>query len=99
MARVAEYLVDKSALGRLAKPNVRAALGPIIQVGKAAVCGVVELEMLYSARNVAEHDRTRTYLQAFEWLAVFEECWDRPSRCTVRCARPGAIEPCRWRIC
>lgn len=77
MAGVAEYLVDKSALARLQKPAVRAVLAPLIQRGVLGTCGVLELEMLYSSRDVADHDRMRNYLSGFEWLAVFDGCWDR----------------------
>lgn len=77
MRRLVRYLADKSALGRLRKPAVSAILGPLIQQGVVAICGAVELEMLFSARNATDHDRMRTYLGAFEWLAIFDECWDR----------------------
>jgi predicted nucleic acid-binding protein len=77
VGRVARYLADKSALGRLGKPAVSAILAPLIQQGIVAICGAVELEMLFNARNVTDHDRMRTYLQAFEWLAIFDDCWDR----------------------
>ncbi len=77
MGRIAEYLADTSALGRLHKPIVHEVLAPLIQRGTVGVSGTVELEMLYSARNVAEHEAIRTYLKAFDWFAVFDECWER----------------------
>lgn len=77
MGRVAEYLVDTSALSRLGKPVVNAALGPFVERGTVAVCGPIELEMLYGARNAAEHDRMQVYLRSFDRLAVVDECWER----------------------
>lgn len=38
---------------------VRARLAPIIEAGEAATCAVVDLEVLYSVRNHAEHARVR----------------------------------------
>lgn len=45
------YLADKSAIVHLAKPAVAAKLVPLIMAGEVATCGVVELEVLYSARS------------------------------------------------
>lgn len=74
---VARYLVDKSALARAHRPAVLAVMGPLINSGLVATCGIVESEMLFSARNVAEHDETRRRLQAFEWLPTPDEIWAR----------------------
>ena len=51
----ARYLVDKSALARMPKPSVRARLEPIIEAGEAATCAIIDLEVLYSARNRSEY--------------------------------------------
>jgi predicted nucleic acid-binding protein len=45
------YLVDKSALARLRHPTVAARLVPLLEAGQVAVSGVLELEVLYSARS------------------------------------------------
>jgi len=45
------YLADKSAIVHLAEPAVAAKLVPLIMAGEVATCGVVELEVLYSARS------------------------------------------------
>lgn len=55
----ARYLVDKSALARMPLPPVQARLAPIIESGEAATCSLIDLEVLYSARNHAEHGRIR----------------------------------------
>ena len=49
------YLVDKSALARMSEPSVRRRLEPIIEAGEAATCAIIDLEVLYSARNEAEY--------------------------------------------
>ena len=53
------YLIDKSALARMAHPRVQARVAPVIAAGEAATCPIVELEVLYSTRNRDEHARTR----------------------------------------
>jgi len=69
MAAVARYLVDKSALARSGNPIVARVLEPLLEAGLLAICGVVELEMLYSARNATDHEQMRFELEsAFEWL-------------------------------
>jgi predicted nucleic acid-binding protein len=49
------YLVDRSALARMSEPSVRKRLEPIIEAGEAATCAIIDLEVLYSARNEAEY--------------------------------------------
>ncbi|WP_419162437.1 PIN domain-containing protein [Candidatus Palauibacter sp.] len=53
------YLIDKSALSRIAHPSVQARLAPIIESGQAATCAIMELEVLYSTGNHEEHARAR----------------------------------------
>jgi len=74
---VAEYLADKSVWSRVTKPAVRTALEPLIVSGRVATCGMVDAEMLFSARNVADHERIRAQRLALEWLPIFDECWAR----------------------
>jgi predicted nucleic acid-binding protein len=58
------YLVDKSALARLHLPAVREELEPLMMRALVGICGVTELEMLYSARNIQERARMKEQLQA-----------------------------------
>jgi predicted nucleic acid-binding protein len=58
------YLVDKSALARLHLPAVREELEPLITRALVGICGVTELEMLFSARNIQERARMREQLAA-----------------------------------
>lgn len=50
----ARYLIDKSALARMIHEPVRRRLAPIIESGKAATCAIIDLEVLFSARNYHE---------------------------------------------
>lgn len=68
---VAPYLVDKSALARWAQPSVRSVLAPLIEHGMVATCGVVELEVLFSARAKADyHTVASDRRAAYERLAT-----------------------------
>ncbi|MDN5934221.1 MAG: PIN domain nuclease [Pseudonocardia sp.] len=72
---LARFLVDKSALARAHERSVLDALGPLITAGLVGLCGIVEAEMLVSARNVVEHDDTRRRLRSLEWLPMPDEVW------------------------
>jgi hypothetical protein len=58
------YLADKSALARLHLPAVRDELEPLIMRALVGICGVTELEMLSSARNIQERARMKEQLGA-----------------------------------
>lgn len=53
------YLVDKSALARMPLAPVRERLAPILEAGEAATCAIIDLEVLFSARNRREHEAIR----------------------------------------
>lgn len=55
----ARYLIDKSALSRMPLEPVRRRLAPILEAGEAATCGIIDLEVLYSARNAEDHRAIR----------------------------------------
>jgi hypothetical protein len=64
------FLLDKSA-HELARrhPDARRAFETMAVTGVLATCAIVELEILYSARNSADHGRLKTYLrQQCVWL-------------------------------
>lgn len=75
---VATHLADKSALARLHLPTVAARLAPLVAEGLVGTCGIVELEMRWSARSHDEYgaiaaDRDRGY----EWIPMPDEVWSR----------------------
>ena len=55
MAVVARCLADKSALARFPIPAVAKRLRPLLEEGALATCAIVDLELLYSARNIADY--------------------------------------------
>lgn len=53
---MATFLADKSALTRReTRPEVRDILEPLLVAGEIATCGIVDLELLYSARDRATY--------------------------------------------
>jgi hypothetical protein len=78
MAAVASYLADTSALARLHHPPVAAVLGPWIEAGLVATCGVIEFELGWATRTGAEFSRLRADRDhGYEWLATHDEDWRR----------------------
>lgn len=55
----ATWLVDTSALARLSVPEVDAVLRPRIDAGRVAVAAVTWLEIGYTARSRADHERSQ----------------------------------------
>lgn len=90
MAVLSRYLVDKSALARMTAAPVRERLAPIIEGGEAATCAVVDLEVLYSARNHEEHERIRVRrLLAYAQVPLDQRIFDRAVEVQGALARRG----------
>jgi hypothetical protein len=78
MAAVASYLADTSALVRLRHQPVFTVLGPLIEAGLVATCGVIEFELGWATRTAAEYGQLRADRDAgYEWLATHDEDWRR----------------------
>jgi predicted nucleic acid-binding protein len=70
---VARYLADKSVWARLGQQTVRAAIAPHVERGLVGTCPIIDLEILYSARNGPEHDHFRAQREAFEYFPMTDE--------------------------
>ena len=69
------FLLDKSA-HELARrdPNARRTFETMAVTGVLATCAIVELEILYSARNLVDHARLKRYLrQQCVWLETSDD--------------------------
>ena len=78
MAAVASYLADTSALARLRHEAVAEVLGPLIEAGLVATCGVIEFELGWATRTGAEFALLRADRDAgYEWLAIHDQDWRR----------------------
>lgn len=77
--KLTDYLVDTSALVRLLRdPDVLSRWEPAITAGLVAICPLVELEFLYSARSVADRARLEQQLRAvFGWVAMPDRIYER----------------------
>ena len=86
----ARYLIDKSALARMPLEPVRSRLAPIIEAGEAATCPIIDLEVLYSARNREEYDRIRQRRTlAYHSVAIDEAMLQRAISIQAELARTG----------
>lgn len=75
---MAVYLADKSALIRQAnRPEVDAVIAPLLLAGRIATCGIVDLELLYSAPHRASYEELADALAALPRVPVTDAVVDR----------------------
>ena len=92
MAAVASYLADTSALARLRHQAVAAVLGPLIEAGLVATCGVIEFELGWATRTAAEFGQLRADRDTgYEWLAIHDEDWRRALDVQATLWRSGQV--------
>jgi len=74
----ARFLVDTSGLFRILQKEHRAAWSDFLAAGVIAVCPVVELEFLYSARSLADRLRKQQLLrEVFTWVPMSDRAYER----------------------
>ncbi|MEO7555161.1 MAG: PIN domain nuclease [Acidimicrobiales bacterium] len=75
---MAEYLADKSALTRRGtRPEVRAVIEPLLLAGRIATCGIVDLELRFSARDAKTYRQLASALQGMPRVPVDEDVIER----------------------
>jgi predicted nucleic acid-binding protein len=75
---VASFIADKSALTRReSKPAVREILEPLLIADEIATCGIIDLELLYSARDRATYRATADALRGLPRVPVDDACVER----------------------
>jgi predicted nucleic acid-binding protein len=75
---MATYLADKSALTRSdTRPEVRGVIEPLLLAGRIATCGIVDLELLYSAPSPATYRDLAEVLRAMPRVPVTDGVVDR----------------------
>jgi predicted nucleic acid-binding protein len=86
------FLADTSALVRILRDEtVRARWEPQITAGTVAVCPIIELEMLYTARSKANRDELLELLRgAFGWVLMPDRVFDRASQVQAALTDLGA---------
>ena len=71
------YLADKSALARSHLEVVATVLGPLFDAADVVTCPIVDLELLFSVRNEAEHSALRAELAVLRSFPIDEQITDR----------------------
>ena len=71
------YLADKSALARSHLETVAHVLEPLFDAGQVVTCPIIDLELLFSARNEAEHRALRAELAALRSFPIDQRITDR----------------------
>jgi hypothetical protein len=85
------YLIDTSALFRLPQDKLRQAWADQLASGIIAICPVVELEFLYSARSLADRlEKRRLLHELFGWVPMSERSWERASEVQQLLTEGGA---------
>ncbi|MDQ1357655.1 MAG: hypothetical protein QOJ52_4426 [Acidimicrobiaceae bacterium] len=75
---MATYLADKSALTRSdTRPEVREVIEPLLLAGRIATCGIVDLELLFSAPSPATYRELAEVLRAMPRVPVTDAAVDR----------------------
>jgi predicted nucleic acid-binding protein len=72
------YLIDTSGLFRILQGDLRKAWSDHIAAGVIAICSVVELEFMYSARSLADRLEKQELLHSlFGWVSMHDGAYER----------------------
>jgi predicted nucleic acid-binding protein len=72
------YLIDTSGVFRILQDKLRQAWSDHLAAGVIAICPVVGLEFLYSARSLADRlEKRRLLHELFGWVPMSERAWER----------------------
>lgn len=72
------YLIDTSGLFRILQDKLRQSWADQLTAGVIAICPVIELEFLYSARSLADRlEKQRLLHELFGWVAMSDNAWER----------------------
>lgn len=94
---VATHLADKSALARLHLEPVARRLGPMIEAGLVGTCGIIELEVRYSARSHREYEAVANDRRlGYEWFPMPDEIWDRALEVQHELSARGELRAVRF---
>jgi predicted nucleic acid-binding protein len=77
VALSATYLADKSALARFPVAAVARRLRPLLEEGRVATCAIVDLEVLYSSRNLADYEETLEERRSLDDAPITPEVMSR----------------------
>ena len=84
------YLIDTSGLFRILQDKLRQAWSEQLTAGVIAICPIVELEFLYSARSLADRlEKRRLLRELFGWVTMSNQAYDRASEVQQRLTETG----------
>jgi predicted nucleic acid-binding protein len=87
----ARFLIDTSGLFRILQKDHRAAWSDFLAAGVIAVCPVVELEFLFSARSLADRLRKQQLLrEVFAWVPMSDRAYERAEEVQQQLTERGA---------
>ena len=85
------YLIDTSGLFRILQSELRKAWSDQLAAGVIAVCPIVELEFLYSARSLADRlEKQRLMRDLFGWVAMSAGSYERADEVQQLLTEAGA---------
>ena len=86
----ARYLIDNSALVRVAHPVVQRAWTGILEAGMVGVCPVTELEFRYSSRSLEDYEIDRDLMaDLYAWFDIPDSAWRRAAEVQYEMVRRG----------
>jgi predicted nucleic acid-binding protein len=83
-------LADTSVWARTGKPGLEW-FGPALADGRIAVCDMVVMELLWSARDHADFAATEEALRACPWFPIEPRDWDEARRVFRELAARGPL--------
>ena len=90
MAVTARFLLDTSAVARMANPDVAERFAPLIKGGVVATTAALDAEALYSARGADEYEELWNDRRlAYEYLPTNDEHWQAALNAQREVARRG----------
>lgn len=85
------YLIDTSGLFRILQADVRKAWAEQLAAGVIAICPIVELEFLFSARSLADRlEKKRLIRDLFGWSPMHDGAFDRADEVQQLLTETGA---------
>jgi predicted nucleic acid-binding protein len=85
------YLIDTSAVFRILQAELRKAWSDQLAAGVIAICPIVELELLYSARSLADRlEKQRLLHDLFGWVSMHDGSYERASEVQQLLTEAGA---------
>ena len=85
------FLIDTSGLFRILQKHHRTAWSDFLTAGVIAVCPIVELEFLFSARSLADRLRKQQLLrEIFTWIPMSDRAYERAEEVQQALTERGA---------